>query len=139
MVDANLRPGRWNATETAVSVVRGCVPNTAVLKCNRAEARLLTGREDPAEAAQALLALGAGSVVVTLGPGGALLRGAGGTVDVPGVPASPVDTTGAGDAVSGVLLARLTAAEFDPAVLADALPEAVAAAARVTEQFGAIA
>ena len=51
----------------------------------------------------------------------------------------PVDTTGAGDAVSGVLLARLTAGGYDPAVLADALPEAVAAAARVTERFGAIA
>ena len=139
VVDANLRPGRWDATDTAVSVVRGCVPHAALLKCNRVEARLLTGREDPAAAADALLGLGAQSVVVTLGADGALLRGAGGELDVPGVPAKPVDTTGAGDAVSGVLLARLTAGGFDPSVLADALPEAVAAAARVTEQFGAIA
>jgi fructokinase len=100
---------------------------------------MLTGLEDPAAAADALLELGAQSVVVTLGAEGALLRGAGGALDVPGVPADPVDTTGAGDAVSGVLLARLTAAGYDPAVLADALPEAVAAAARVTERFGAIA
>jgi sugar/nucleoside kinase (ribokinase family) len=77
--------------------------------------------------------------VVTLGPDGALLRGAGGTLDVPGVPAEPVDATGAGDAVTGVLLARLTASGFDPAVVADALPDAVASAARVTERFGAIA
>ena len=138
VLDANLRPGRWNATETAVAVVRGCVPHATLLKCNRAEARLLTGHDDPAQAAQALVAEGAQSVIVTLGPGGALLRGAGGTLDVPGVPASPVDTTGAGDAVSGVLLARLTASGFDPAVLTDALPEAVATAARVTERFGAI-
>jgi sugar/nucleoside kinase (ribokinase family) len=137
--DANLRPGRWEATETAVAVVRGCVPRATLLKCNRAEARMLTGLEDPAAAADALLELGAQSVVVTLGAEGALLRGAGGALDVPGVPADPVDTTGAGDAVSGVLLARLTAAGYDPAVLADALPEAVAAAARVTERFGAIA
>jgi sugar/nucleoside kinase (ribokinase family) len=139
LLDANLRPGRWDATETAVSVVQGCVPRATLLKCNRAEARLLTGREDPAAAADALLDLGAQSVVVTLGPDGALLRGAGGTLDVPGVPAKPVDATGAGDAVSGVLLARLTAADFDPAVLSDALPEAVGTAARVTERFGAIA
>jgi sugar/nucleoside kinase (ribokinase family) len=139
VLDANLRPGRWDATETAVAVVQGCVPRAALLKCNRAEARLLTGREDPAAAADALLDLGAQSVVVTLGPDGALLRGAGGTLDVPGVPAKPVDATGAGDAVTGVLLARLTASGFDPAVLADALPDAVASAARVTEQFGAIA
>jgi hypothetical protein len=38
-----------------------------------------------------------------------------------------------------VLLARLTSAGYDPLVLVDALPEAVAAAARVTERFGAIA
>jgi fructokinase len=139
VLDANLRPGRWNATETAVSVVQGCVPRATLLKCNRAEARMLTGRDDPATAADALVELGARSVVITLGAEGALLRGAGGTLDVPGVRATPVDTTGAGDAVSGVLLARLTASGFDPAVLPDALPEAVAAAARVTEQFGAIA
>jgi fructokinase len=55
------------------------------------------------------------------------------------VPASPVDATGAGDAVSGTLLARLTASGYDPAVLPDALTEAVIAAARVTEHYGAIA
>jgi hypothetical protein len=38
-----------------------------------------------------------------------------------------------------VLLARLGAAGFDLAVLPGALEEAVEAAARVTEQFGAIA
>jgi sugar/nucleoside kinase (ribokinase family) len=138
IVDANLRPARWDATEAAVATVHGCIPGAALLKCNRAEARLLTGEQDPPRAAEALLGLGAESVVITLGPDGALLRGAGGTLDVQGLQASPVDTTGAGDAVSGVLLARLTAGAFDPGVLTDALPEAVAAAARVTEQFGAI-
>jgi fructokinase len=139
VLDANLRPGRWQAPDAAVSVVRGCVPHLALLKCNRAESRALTGRADPAAAADALLELGAASVVITLGREGALARGAGGALDVPGAEARPVDTTGAGDAVSGVLLARLTAADFDPAVLAGALAEAVAAAARVTERFGAIA
>ena len=139
VLDANLRPARWAATETAVSVVRGCVPHVLLLKCNRAEASALTERDDPAAAADALIAMGAVSVVVTLGPDGALLRGAGGSVDVPGVPASPVDTTGAGDAVSGTLLARLAAARFDPSVLPDALTEGVIAAARVTERYGAIA
>jgi fructokinase len=139
VVDANLRPGRWAATETAVSVVRGCVPHATLLKCNRAEACLLADRADPADAAGVLLGMGAASVIVTLGAEGALLRGAGGTLDVPAVPASPVDTTGAGDAVSGTLLARLTASGYDSSVLADALTEAVIAAARVTEHYGAIA
>jgi fructokinase len=137
--DANLRPARWATADAAVATVQGCVPGTAVLKCNRAEAQLLTGRDDPRAAADVLLELGARAVVVTLGADGALLRGAGGDRDVPAVPASPVDTTGAGDAISGVLLARLGAAGFDLAVLPGALEEAVAVAARVTEQFGAIA
>jgi sugar/nucleoside kinase (ribokinase family) len=139
VVDANLRPARWSSAAAAVATVRGCVPGAALLKCNRAEATMLTGEDDPAAAAAALLGLGARAVVVTLGADGALLRGAGGTRDVAGVAAAPVDTTGAGDAVSGVLLARLGAAEFDLTVLPEALSEAVAVAARVTEHFGAIA
>ena len=139
VVDANLRPARWSATEAAVATVRGCVPDATLLKCNRAEAQLLTGAADPGAAAAALVAMGARSVVVTLGADGALLRGAGGPRDVPGVAASPVDTTGAGDAVSGVLLARMGDAGFDPGALPDALADAVAAAARVTEHYGAVA
>jgi fructokinase len=139
VLDANLRPARWSAVEAAVATVRGCIPDAALLKCNRSEAALLTGREDPSAAADELLEFGARCVVVTLGAEGALLRGAAGALDVPGVPADPVDTTGAGDAVSGVLLARLGAAEFDLAALPDALREAVGVAARVTEHFGAIA
>ena len=130
VVDANLRLARWSAVDAAVATVRGCVPDAALVKCNRAEAALLTGDDDPSAAADALLALGARAVVVTLGGDGALLRGAGGPLDVPSVPAAPIDTTGAGDAVSGILLAR----GLDPACLA----EAVTVAARVTEHFGAI-
>jgi len=49
-----------------------------------------------------------------------------------------VDTTGAGDALGGVLLAALATADWEPAVAAQALPAAVAAAARSTEAFGAL-
>jgi len=139
VLDPNLRLERWRSTSAAVEVVGECVPRSFLVKCNAEEARALTGEEDPDAAAASLLAAGAGHVVITLGPDGALLRGGGVDRDVRGVPARPVDTTGAGDAVSGVLLARLTAGGYDPAVLADALPEAVVAAARVTERFGAIA
>lgn len=136
--DPNLRPGRWANAARAVSVARGCVEGAFLVKCSRSEATALTGEEDPAAAAEALLAGGAQHVVVTLGPDGALLRGPGLRVDVPGVPARTRDTTGAGDAVTGVLLARLAASDFYPPMLAAALPEAVAAAARVTEVWGAL-
>src|SRR5207245_1057930 len=67
-------------------------------------------------------------------PGG---RG-GGKAGGPGVAADVRSTVGAGDVLMGVLLARLSLADFDPPALAAALPEAVAEAARATERWGAV-
>ena len=75
--------------------------------------------------------------MITLGPDGALLRGEL-TADVPGVPAQVVSTVGAGDALTGVLVGRLHRAGFDPAAVAQALPEAVEASARACERWGAL-
>jgi sugar/nucleoside kinase (ribokinase family) len=136
--DPNLRPGRWDNPTRAVSVARGLVQGAFLVKANRAEATALTGERDPAAAAAALVAGGARHVVITCGPDGAILRGGGLRLDVPGVRATVVDTTGAGDTVTGVLLARLAASGFYPAAMAAALPEAVAAAAAVTEVWGAL-
>jgi sugar/nucleoside kinase (ribokinase family) len=108
------------------------------VKVSGEEARLLTGESSPAHAAEALAsALGARLVAVTLGAEGVLLRGDA-RADVPGVPARVVDTTGAGDAVTGVLVAALAASGFDPGAAAEALPHAVAVAARSTEAYGAV-
>lgn len=139
VVDPNLRLDRWPNRARAADAGRAAARGAFLVKCNRAEARLLTGEEDPARAADGLLAGGAEHVVVTLGADGALLRGPGLRLDVPGVPARPVDATGAGDAVTGVLLARLALADFYPSALAAALPEAVEAGARATERWGAVA
>lgn len=137
VVDPNLRLGRWPSAARAAAAARELVPGAMLVRCNRAEAEILTGEPDPAAAAASLLAAGAGHVVVTLGADGALLRGGGLRLDLPGVPARTVDTTGAGDTLTGVLLARLAASRFYPPTLVLALPEAVAAAARATEHFGA--
>ena len=51
--------------------------------------------------------LGVADVVVTLGADGARWFGAKGTVEVPSLPVEPVDTTGAGDTVTGYILAGL--------------------------------
>ena len=108
-----------------------------MLKVNREEAELLSGRADPAEAAERLVEMGARLVAVTLGPDGALLRGAA-SADAPGVPAQAVDTTGAGDVVTGVLTAALSNSGFSPQAAADALGPAMTAAARATEGWGAL-
>jgi sugar/nucleoside kinase (ribokinase family) len=105
---------------------------------NGDEAKLLSGEDDPARAAEAICAsLGVRLTVVTLGADGALARGEA-TADAPGVPARVVDTTGAGDAVTGVLVAALAAADFEPRAAADALGRAVAIAASSTEAYGAV-
>jgi ribokinase len=74
---------------------------------NESEAAALTGipvsgLEEAAKAADALLARGARNVVVTLGASGALLKNRQVMKHIPAVGAGPVvDTTGAGDAFNG--------------------------------------
>jgi fructokinase len=138
VVDVNLRLHRWPDTETALAVVRRVCTDALLVKVSGEEARLLTGETEPARAAERLCAsLGARLTVVTLGADGALLRGEA-RADAAGVSARVVDTTGAGDAVTGVLVAALAASGFDPEAAAEALPRAVAVAARSTEAYGAV-
>jgi sugar/nucleoside kinase (ribokinase family) len=81
------------------------------LSCNAAEASLLTGCPDAVEAARALAAgSGCRGVVVRTGAQGCVVTGPGGAdVRVPGAAVTAVDTTGAGDTHTGVLLAALAA------------------------------
>jgi sugar/nucleoside kinase (ribokinase family) len=87
---------------------------------NAAEARLLTGCGDPAEAARAL-AERHPAVAVSLGAEGALWASGTTVLHRPAVPAPVVDTTGAGDAfTAGLLAAWLADREGDPARALDA-------------------
>ncbi len=134
--DPNLRLHRWENPGRAVTLARECLPGLFLLKCNRREAELLSGEPNPEAAAAGLLAGGVRNVVITLGAEGAMLRGAV-RANVPGVAARTVNATGAGDALLGVLIARLAASDFYPAAIAAGLGEAVAEAARATERWGA--
>ncbi|HET9658581.1 MAG TPA: ribokinase [Kineosporiaceae bacterium] len=95
------------------------------LVLNAHEAGVLLGLRGPAGpgAADALLALGPRSVVLTLGAGGAVVADPAGTTVVAAPRVTPVDTTGAGDALIGALAWRL--------VSGDGLVEAVRFAVRV--------
>jgi sugar/nucleoside kinase (ribokinase family) len=135
--DPNVRVGRWRDRDEAVRLVAALVQRAFLVKVNRSEAQLLTGASDPATAADRLVEMGAELVAVTLGADGALLRGRA-SADAPGVAAAAGDTTGAGDVVTGVLVAALAQARYAPAAAARALPCAVAVAARATEGWGAI-
>jgi len=136
--DPNLRLARWPSQAAAVAAANAAVPGAFLVRSNRAEAEAMTGEADPERAAAALAAAGARLVVVTLGPEGAILRGEL-TAGAPGVRTRVRSTVGAGDVLTGVLLAALSRGGFDPAALAEALPEAVAEGARATERWGAVA
>ena len=137
LFDWNLRLHRWRDADEALDVARTSCDGALLVKVNLDEARLLTGERDAARAAAAVARLGCTLALVTLGAEGALLRGDA-SADVPGVAARVVDTTGAGDALLGVVVAALQAAGWEPGAVADALPRAVAVAARTTESFGAL-
>ena len=137
LFDPNLRLHRWAEQDQAVEQVRSSCEGVALVKVNREEAAVLTAERDPEAAAGALREAGAQTVVVTLGADGALARGAI-TAAVGGVPARPIDTTGAGDVVTGVLIAALGAADYAPEAIASALPAAIEVASRSTEGWGAI-
>ncbi|MGW1271376.1 carbohydrate kinase family protein [Streptomyces sp. NPDC002491] len=87
----------------------GLVADVDVLLPSRDEARLLTGTQDGTDAA-AELSRHVPLVVAKQGADGALVA-RGGTViaRVPAAPATPRDTTGAGDAFTGAFLAALLA------------------------------
>ena len=135
--DPNLRLHRWPSTAQAVAAANACVPGALLVRTNEAEAALMTGERDPERAALALVHAGARIVVVTLGPGGAMVRGEL-RADAAGVPAQVLSTVGAGDALTGVLLGRLGLAGYDLAAVAASLPEAVAESARACERWGAL-
>jgi hypothetical protein len=93
---------------------------------------------DAARAVDGLLAAGAKHAVVTRGAHGAVVRGGGITLDMPGEPAHPISTVGAGDVFMGTVIAGLAATRFYPPAIAAALKDAVVEGARATERWGAL-
>ena len=103
------------------------------LVVNEHELRDLGGTADVTAGVAALLAAGVRSVLVTLGPAGAVWAAADGRRgSVPAPAVEVVDSTGAGDALAGALAARLAAGDG----LADAVPWAVAAASLSVQRAG---
>jgi sugar/nucleoside kinase (ribokinase family) len=90
--------GRWERVLPAL-------PHCDLITPDLAEARAITGEDDPQRAADRLCELGAALAAVTLGPDGCAVSGLG---FVPGCRVDTVDGTGAGDAfAAGFLYGRL--------------------------------
>lgn len=104
--DPNYRALLWKSREEAVKHMRSVIPYADIMKLSDEETDLLTGHEDPDEAADALLAQGVSCVLVTLGSQGALMKTRNFRVQEKGKDRKTVDTTGAGDAFWGGILSR---------------------------------
>jgi len=110
----------------------------SILTPNETEAELLTGiavsnEESAARAAEALMAQGVGTVIITLGARGAFVANSSTRQLVPGFQVKPVDTTAAGDVFNGALVVAL--GEGRP--LLEAVRFANAAAAISVTRLGA--
>ncbi|MDX6538149.1 MAG: fructokinase, partial [Gaiellales bacterium] len=138
LFDANLRIARWRDRELAVELCRTACEGALLVKANMDEVRLLTGDSDPVSGAQAICRLGARNALVTSGADGAVIRGEV-SAEADAVPARVVDTTGAGDAMTGAFVAALTRGGGTPEALRRALPLGAFLAARATESLGALA
>ncbi|MFL5899973.1 MAG: PfkB family carbohydrate kinase, partial [Solirubrobacterales bacterium] len=100
---------------------------------NAGEIGELTGEDDVAAGVVALQARGCSAVIATLGGDGAHVATRDWDLAVPAFPASPVDTTGAGDTFTGVVAAAVAAG----AGVVQAVRRGAAAAALSTEAVGA--
>jgi fructokinase len=107
--DPNLRPARWSDHVAMLRLAAAEIAGSRLVKCNEEEAAALTGVVEPADAAPALVALGAGCAVVTLGARGAVLAVEGELHHSPAHEVEARDATGAGDCVTAVFAAALAA------------------------------
>jgi 2-dehydro-3-deoxygluconokinase len=108
-VDVNYRARLWSA-DVAVPVLRDLVASASIVTASTAEAALLTGEANPADAAAALVGLGPGIAVIRDDALGAVARTRSrpAPIVVPSLRARRViDAVGAGDAFNAGLVASL--------------------------------
>jgi len=136
LLDPNHRPTRWEAEDDALEFGRELIVAATVVKCNREEAGLFTGEQDPGRAIAALTAMGPNLIVVT-DRGGEIRTG--GVAAVTCVPEriEVVSPLGAGDTFMGSLAAGLADLNWDLGRVAEVLPRAAADATQACAHWGA--
>jgi len=137
-LDPNVRLSLWGSEEELRRVVLPLLALADVVKLSEEDLAALVGTSDPACGSAEVLERGPRLVVVTRGKEGCFGRSARWTLAVPGFRVPVVDTTGAGDAFAGGLLAGLLALGGTPEAL-PALGEGdLLAALRLANAVGAL-
>ncbi|MEW6082787.1 MAG: carbohydrate kinase [Bacillota bacterium] len=141
--DPNLRHDLWVAEAEARRWTMRAVAGVEVLKLATDEAMFLSGEHSVEDAAAWLIHQGPGLVVVTLGEQGCYYARQDASGWIMPYPTNPVDTTGAGDAFMGALIARLLEAqvhprELMPSQIEDILSFCNAAGALAVSRRGAV-
>jgi sugar/nucleoside kinase (ribokinase family) len=115
----------------------GMVLLATIVALNEDELAQLTGKVDVAAAGRLLVGRGPRAVIAKRGASGATLVTRNAAYALPAYPSSPVDPTGAGDALAGAFLGRLArGGRDDESGLRDALAAGMAAASFAVASFG---
>ena len=135
--DMNFRMDTYRDFAEARAAYAPFVEAADIIKFSEDELALYTGISDTVSAIESICHKDQ-LFVLTLGARGSMYYYNGERVTVPTKPVTPVDTTGAGDAFFGTLLAKIESGARDKATLERALREANAAGARATQHLGAV-
>ncbi len=131
--DTNLRLKLWTL-DRARAVIHETARHVDFCMPSLDEAQLLTGLDDANEIADFYLNLGAKTVVLKMGPEGAMVATADERFTAKGHKVETVDATGAGDCFSGAFFSQVVAGKS----LREALAYANCAAALTTTGYGAV-
>lgn len=136
LFDPNFRPNRWRDRLDARRYCQELAARSAVVKCNRVEAELMTGEAASLDAARALAKTGPRLVVVTDGSSAVVTAGAATVTHRPSA-VDVVSPLGAGDAFMGALAAGLARLEWDFSRVGEILEDASVRATSVCLHWGA--
>ena len=143
MVDPNCRPRVIPDREAYMHRLRGVLARADVVKVSADDLAFMAPDVAPDAAARAVLALGAGVVLLTDGARTVRVVAGGYAFDVPVPEVEVVDTVGSGDAFGGAFLAWLMESGggrlglADPEVVRDAVERAVQVASLTCQRPGA--
>lgn len=139
--DPNYRPPLWKNVQEAKKIMREGFQYADVVKIADDELKLIFDESNYLDGAKRIVSDGAKFAFVTLGPEGCCFATAYGDEGyVPGFKVNTVDTTGAGDTFTGVILSKLHDCNFLPssAEIDSMVKLANAAGALNTTKRGAI-